>query len=93
MANKAEFNTNHLKILEQNNKKDFLGGIMEYYIFLVLEWVALLLSIFTPYTTQFTILFFAFMLCSLIVSVTKNIIDPNASSVKIITPLSICAVK
>jgi len=29
----------------------------------------------------------------LIVSVTKNIIDPNASSVKIIAPLSICAVK
>jgi len=47
-------------------KSDFLGGIMEYYIFLALQWIALLLSLFTPYTTQFTILFFAFMLCSFI---------------------------
>ncbi len=39
---------------------------MEYYIFLILQWIALALSIFTPYTRQFTILFFAFLLCSLI---------------------------
>jgi hypothetical protein len=39
---------------------------MEYYLFLALQWISFFLFLFTPFKRQFTILFFAFMLCTLI---------------------------
>jgi hypothetical protein len=45
---------------------------MEYYLFLALQWISFFLLLITPYKRQFTILFFAFMLCTLIAALRLN---------------------